>query len=253
MLSGFFRRPSHANHSIVLVTANFGGIDEVKPLPRHDEIDAFYYTDAETAEKASHEVASTWTRILVPDYPRHDFNARLRAKYFKIQIHRLCEVERYRWLVWADSSVQFKQLDFLRDRAAALARQSRNRRILLVPHPERQTITQEFEHVESEMRAGNEYLRSRYAAEKMPEQMEHFRRRGWKLDAKLWCGGVWMAENSDLMRRVLDGWWDQNLRYGVMDQLSLPVMLDVHGIEPQALNVHLWDNEYFRYVPHPVK
>ena len=251
MLSGILRKLTNAHDGIALVTANFGGIDDIKPLPPHSGIDAFYYTDAETAASCSRDAASTWTRIIVPDYPRYDFNPRLRAKYFKIQIHRLCEVRRYRWLVWADGSVMFKRLDFWRQRADALARLPARRRILLVPHPERRTITEEFDYVEAEIRFGNEYMRSRYAQEKMPEQMAHFRRRGWDLNAKLWCGTTWMVENNDGVRRALDEWWDQNLRYGIMDQLSLPVALAEHGVEPQALDVHLWDNEYFKFIGHP--
>jgi hypothetical protein len=76
---------SVVTNNIALVTANFGGIDEVKALPDHEETDAFYYTD----QSVSPEVARTWTRIINPNYPRYDLNPRLRAKYFKLQIHRL--------------------------------------------------------------------------------------------------------------------------------------------------------------------
>jgi hypothetical protein len=74
---------------IALVTANFGGIDDIKTLPQHDGIDAFYYTDAATRSQADQTAIASWTRVLVPNYPRHDFGSRLRAKYFKLQVHRL--------------------------------------------------------------------------------------------------------------------------------------------------------------------
>ena len=32
-----------------------------------------------------------------------------------------------------------------------------------------------------------------------------------------------MIENNERLRRAWDDWWDQNLRFGLMDQLSLPV------------------------------
>lgn len=248
MIRNLLRRESQG--TIALVTANFGGIDAPKPLPGHPGIEAIYYTDAATAASVEPEARRTWDRVLVPNYPRYDFNPRLRAKYFKLQIHRLDEVRGHRWLVWADGSVQFHDLDFVTRCARALARLPARRRVLLVPHPDRQTVWQEYRFVEDEMAAGNAYLVQRYALEKMPEQMEYFRTRGWNLHARLWCGTFWMMENAEPLRRAWDAWWDQNLRFGLMDQLSLPVILADHAIEPEALDVNLWRNEHFTWVSH---
>jgi hypothetical protein len=136
---------------IALVTANFGGIDDLKPLPPHQGIVAYYYTDAASLSAAPPDAVKTWTRVIVPNYPRHDFNPRLRGRYFKHQIHRLDEVRNHRWLVWADSSLQFNDLGFLADRAAQLARLAVRRRVLLVPHPDRQTISQELHFIQDEI------------------------------------------------------------------------------------------------------
>lgn len=250
MLSDILWRLSGAPDSIALVSANFGGIDELKPLPPHPGVDAFCCTDEAGAAAVSPEVARTWTRILVPDYPRPDFAPRLRAKYFKCQIHRLDEVRRYRWLAWADTSLRFKDLAFLRVQAAALARLPSRRRALLVPHPERKTVQEEFEFVQREMEAGNAYLRARYLSERMPEQMRHLAARGFGGGERLWCGGLWLVENNATVRAAWDDWWDQNLRYGLMDQLSLPAVLAQHRVEPLALDVSLWDNQHFTFVGH---
>jgi len=241
---------ARAGNEIALVTANFGGIDDFKALPPHEGIDAFYYTDAGVLGAAAPEALKTWTRVIVPNYPRHDFNPRLRGRYFKHQIHRLDEVRKHRWLVWADSSLQFHDLRFVQDSAARLERVAVRRRVLLVPHPDRRTISEEFRFIQDEIDKANAYLVPRYATEKMPEQMEYFRSRGWNLNAPLWCGTVWMIENAEPLRRAWDAWWDQNLRFGMMDQLSLPVILGDHRIEPQPLQVNLWRNDYFTYVIH---
>ncbi len=137
-----------------------------------------------------------------------------------------------------------------RERALALSRLPENKRILLVPHPDRSTISEEYRFIQREIEAGNAYLTERYAGEKMTEQMEDFRARGWNLDAALWCGTLWMIENSELLRRAWDDWWDQNLKFGMMDQLSLPVILEAHGIEPQSMPVNLWRNQYFSWIKH---
>jgi hypothetical protein len=236
-------------NDLALVTANFGGIDDPKPLPEHAGIDAFYYTDAAVPEA----VAQTWTRVLNPGFPRHDLGPRLRAKYFKLQIHRLDEVRAARWLVWADGSLRIHQLAFLRERALALSRLAARRRVLLIPHPDRGTVQEEYEFVRRAIAEEHPTLALRYRDERMGEQMAWYRSRGWNVEAKLWCGGFWMMENSDLVRRCLDDWWDQNLRFGMMDQISLPVILEQHGIEPEPLAIDLWRNSFFEFVGHAKK
>jgi hypothetical protein len=236
---------------IALVTANFDGIDEVKALPFHEGIDTYFYTDEKTRKRASRVVVESWTQVVVPDYPRHDFRARLRSRYFKHQIHRLDEVQKYAWLVWADSTLQFHETAFIVEQVARLRQLPPSSRVLVVPHPERRTVRDEYEFIHGNILKGNKYLRTRYGAEKMTEQMEHFRARGWDVDAPgLWCGGFWIVENSELFKHCWDDWWDQNLCYGMMDQLSLPVVLRQHGCVAQPFDVSIWDNRHFTHVAH---
>lgn len=237
-------------NKIALVTANIGGIDTVKALPAHDHIDAFLYVDEATRERLDPQTRATWTNVIVPDYPRYDFSNRLRAKYFKLQIHRLDEVRSYQWLVWADSSIEFASLDFLIEWCSELRALTPYRRALFIPHPERETVLQEYEFLISEINKGNKYLHTRYANEKLMEQMEHIRARRWDVSAKLWCGGLWLMENTSRMHECLNAWWDQSLRYGIMDQLPLPGVLEEYGIVPQPLDLHIFGNPYFRWVPH---
>lgn len=237
-------------NEVALVTANFGGIDELKALPDHDGVDAFYYTDEEARRRADSQALASWTRVIVPDYPRHDFVPRLRARYFKHQIHRLDEVQDHRWLVWADSSLQFSETQFILEQVDRLASLSPRQRIMVVPHPDRGTVREEYQFIKDAMANGNEYLRKRYEREKMTEQISHFQRRGWNIDASLWCGTFWIVENSDVFKRLWNDWWDQNLRFGLMDQLSLPVILEQYHCVPQRLDIHLYRNEYFVKIQH---
>jgi hypothetical protein len=240
---------SGEDDGVALVTANFGGIDDLRFLPGH-RFDSFYYTDSDTRTRADPKALESWTRVVVPDYPRHDFNPRLRARYFKHQIHRLPEVGRYRWLAWADSSLEFKTTAFIEDAVARLASRPPSDRLLVVPHPDRATVLEEYEFIRDEMAGGNEYLTVRYRDEKMPEQMRYFEEQGWDTGAPLWCGTFWIVENSQFFNRIWDDWWDQNLRFGMMDQLPLPVLLEANEVTPEQLDVVLWDNEFFRKAQH---
>lgn len=235
---------------IALVSANFNSFDSVKELPASDGIDSFLYCDENTRAASSAEVAASWTRIIVPNYPRHDFEPRLRARYFKHQIHRLDEVSDHRWLVWADSSIRFKGTRFLVDRCRALESLPPQQRALVIPHPDRETVLEEYEYLNAKIRIGSIYHVERYAREKMAEQMAYYRERGWSVAAPLYCGTLWIIENSDVFRRCWDDWWDQNIRFGMMDQLSLPIMLAQHRLEPQLLSVPLKNNEHFTVESH---
>jgi hypothetical protein len=234
-----------------LVTANFE-IDDIKPLPRESDLDAFYYTDDGTLSRGDPAAVASWTRVIVPDYPRRDFGARLRARYFKHQIHRLPDVRPHRWLAWADGSLRFKDTAFLRRETERLRELPPRKRLLLVPHPERRTVREEYDYICAEIERGNEYHRIRYANEHMTEQMNFFAGQGRNLDARLWCAGFWMVESNAIINQCWDSWWDQTLRFGMMDQLSLPVLLDEFGLEPQVLDVRLWNNEFFEWIQHRV-
>lgn len=239
---------------IAFVSAAFGGIDSIKPLPTHHGIDAFCYVDEPAYAQASRATLATWTRVIIPNYPRHDFGPRLRSHYFKHQLYRLDEARAHDWLVWSDSSCRFRDMSFIPEWVARLEKLPPQKRLLLIPHPERKSVQEEYDAVQTAIAGGSNYLRVRYANEKMPEQMEYLRQHNWNAaESKLWCGTVWMIENSDLLRQCWDDWWDQVLRFGVMDQLSLPFILDRHGLDPQILDVHLYENVFWKHEGHLIE
>jgi hypothetical protein len=229
---------------ISLVTANFGGIDDVKELPKSN-IQSFLYTDQK-------DKTDSWNHVINPDFPRHDFSSRLRGRYFKHQIHRLDEIKDSRWLVWADSNVDFFDMSFIEETAELLSKRSENQRAAVLAHPWRKTVRNEADYILNSIENGNEYLRIRYENEKISEQIKYFESKGWDLDSPLWCGTVWMIENNNLMHRTLDSWWDQNLRFGMMDQLSFSVIMKDHGITPYVWTLNLTDNDFFNWGGHRV-
>src|SRR5262249_39333504 len=229
------------NQRIALVSANFNSFDSVKPLPTSGAIDSFLYCDEDTRAAVCPEAAVSWTRIIVPNYPRHDFEPRLRARYFKHQIHRLDEVSDHRWLVWSDSSIRFKETRFIVDQCRALESRPPQQRVLVIPHPERKTVLEEYEYLSAKIRIGSMYQVERYGREKMTEQIIYYGERGWNIAAPLYCGTFWIIENSTAVHRCWDDWWNQNIRFGMMDQLSLPITLAQHRLEPQLLSIPLQD------------
>lgn len=235
---------------LALVTANFGGIDNIRRFPADAGFDAFYYTEEATLATADPSHVASWPRIIVPAYPHRDFGPRLRAKYFKQQIHRLPETLPFRWLAWADSTVRFKNPAFLIDALATLRRRPARCRFMLIRHPTRATVREEYVSVVRDCREGNAYMRTRYDERDLEHQWKVYSGQGWNLDAPLWCGTIWLLERNEIMIKCLDEWWHHTIRFGVMDQISLPVVLEQFAIKPTELRVNLLQNRFFEWSPH---
>lgn len=235
--------------SIAIVCANFGAIDKVHPLPASPHVQGFYYTDGVTLVDSEHSLGA-WT-VVKPQYPVNGFDFRLKSRYFKHQIHRLDEVQDFDWLVWIDSSIAFREVNFVIEEVRRLSLLPSYQHFLGVPHPQRDTVRQEYEFISGEIDKGNLYVIDRYGKARMKDQIAWFEKQGYNPDASgLYCGGFWIVANTDRYRRAFDDWWDQNLRFGLMDQLSLPMMLRKHGIEAQTLNVTITDNAHFHRIEH---
>lgn len=233
---------------IALFTTSFGGIDALKPIPRHDQIDTFFVTD--TVTNPDHPAAATWTRLIDPAGASAGFPGRLRSRYYKTQIHRLPEAKPYRWLVWADASLCFNDIDFIVDEATKLAHLPAEQRLALVPHPRRKTVDEEYAHVRNQIQRGNEYLSARYQLRELSDQMEFLAAEGMATSGRLWALGFWLVENNDQIGACWDCWWDHIKRFGPMDQLPLPPLIERFRLVPSALNIDIRANRHFRRVAH---
>lgn len=227
---------------IALVTANMGGIDPCfAPPSLPDGLDAFYYADRTCGQNPR-----TWTRVLIDEATQEP---RLRSKFFKCQIHRLPEVQGCRWLAWADASIEFHSLNFLIDWAHIAG--ETGERAVFVPHPHRQTVAEEYAYVLQKLAEGNEYLSSRYSADGLEREREHFGRSHDLSKLRLWAGGLWLLPNMPRAHAFLDAWWDCVLHYTIIDQPAISPLLAEHGIEPIAFDVPLYDNQYWTRRAHP--
>lgn len=225
-----------------VVSASFGGIDLIPQLPNHPSFYAVFYTDQETIERSDRAAIASWDRVLTPDYPRQDLHPRLRAKYFKIQIHKLEEVFDFSFLVWSDAGVHIVDQGFIARVVERLSSSAPYRRLAVFPHPFRSSIQLEYDYVMAEISHGNQYLVARYAKENLTGQMNYYRKSGWDMSGRLLLGGFWIVERNSYMCAFLDEWWDHNLRFSIQDQLSLPVVLKKNFIEPYIFEANLYNN-----------
>lgn len=227
---------------LALVSANLGGIDPVFPLPPLSPgLRAFYYTGA--AGRVPAEVAVTWTSI-IPVLPGAD--PRYEAKFYKCQVHRLRCTAPAEHLVWSDACMRFASLAVV-DEMVHLAA---GRRAVLVPHPDRATVADEYEYVLRQIARGNRYLASRYDAGALERERDHFARRHNLARLPLWCGGFWLLPRTPEVAAFLDAWWECVNTFSIFDQCAISPLLTEAGVEVAPLHVNIFSNSYFTRVPH---
>jgi ABC-type xylose transport system substrate-binding protein len=99
------------------------------------------------------------------------------------------------------------------------------------------------------MEAGNEYLLSRYAGERMREQVDEYYKDPKFQDDFLIEAGAFIykskiVENKE--QNVFKDWFYQNCFYSVQDQLSLPYMLIKHNIDFKLADTNIYDCKYLK-------
>lgn len=233
--------------AIVLVTANVGAIDPPLGLPGHDGVDAIYYTDDERAAPAV-----GWDLVVPVAAGRGPSSSgRMEAKRYKLQLHRLDEVAGgdYRYLAWADACFEFASLDFLREWAELIGGDPA--RGVFVPHPDRNTVAEEYDYLERQLAQGNKYLTRRYEPEPLRRERAYFGRVHDLEALPLWAGGIWMLPNTRCARTFLDSWWATVQAYSVFDQAALSPLLAEHGITVEPCRVNLYRNPWWARRAHP--
>lgn len=222
---------------VLLVSANLGGLDPIFPLPAEPGVDSVYFTDQSGP-------APGWGSV-VRVTPRG--NPRMEAKRYKCQINRLNEASGYDWLAWADASFRFRSIAFLPLLAGV---GTDGLRAALIPHPDRETVADEYTYILRQIGRGNPYLSSRYPTMDLLRERAYFSVRHDLSRLPLWSGGLWLFARGPRSDEFFDRWWDTVSRFSVFDQAAISPLLVETGIEPLPYNVNLYRNWAFERVHH---
>jgi hypothetical protein len=134
----------------------------------------------------------------------------------------------YDYYIWMDGSVRIKSPNFIKKILSLIGRHD----MMVMKHPERNSIGQEFAYVDTLMRAGSIYLNSRYAGEAMGEQVSLYLNTPGFVDDRLFAC-TYFCYTGLLTRQkpeFFSDWYYHCCRYSVQDQLSLPFLLYKHNI-----------------------
>lgn len=202
---------------IALISANVGGIDDVKPIPSQSvPYDYFLYTEKNLP------------------FPLHNLDNRLKGKYCKINTHRFLDHDIF---IWMDGRIEITSPDFVK----MMVEKLQGHDVAISFHPYRQNPYEELLWIQQMMREGNKYLLSRYAHEPFTEELAFYDKQGLPRETPLYQCGVFARWNNPNMNWVFRDWWLMCLEYSNFDQSQFSFItwknkLRVNGIDPEYLN-----------------
>lgn len=227
-----FIKTATANNmsKICLISAVFGGIDKPKVIPQQSvDVDVFQFTEENSP------------------YPLASLNDRMKAKYFKTQMHVV--KPGYDIYIWIDGKVQIDSKDFVK----TIVEQLGDNDFAICKHPERNCIYEECDFIESEIKKGNKYLIERYKGLPLREEVGLYHNIGIKKKSGLYNGFIFACKISKT-EQFLQDWWRACILFSYYDQFSLAFFVFKYFVEGNRLSI-LEINKLFHQVPHiePVK
>jgi hypothetical protein len=206
-----------------IVSAIFGGYDQVKPIPPQSvECTFTMVTDSPDLEAPGWDV----------DIHQPSRHPRMAAKGPKLQPWK--HVGGGPW-IWIDASFQIVSPTFVEEVVAA----ADGHLLAQWEHPDRSCI-----YPEAELSA----TLAKYADTPVLRQAEHYRQAGHPVRWGLWAAGLIVYR--DAVNDLADLWWAEMECWGYQDQISQPVALRATGIRPKGLPWGLRCNPWLRLVPH---
>lgn len=222
---------SSSKKKVNIVSCSFGENRSLYEIPQQRgeyEIFTSFYTD---------ENFHSREKCMLP---------RLKGKIPKFLHYKNEESDYY---IWIDSKFKVVSPNFVEWMLKNLGDSD----IALFPHPYRSSIRSELDYMLIEMRTEldytNGYLLSRYKGEGIVEQTEKYLKDSNFIDDKLFACGMFIYSKDLILNHpnFFTDWMIENVMYSIQDQLSMPYLLDKHGVKYATFNQHITNNQYVEY------
>jgi len=205
-----------------------------------------------------HKIKSTWVpqnisnvevdfkRFDNTNYPSREnsLHPRLKAKIFRMLAWE--EYPGYDYYMWMDSTIHMVKTKAVEYALNSLGSAD----ICIFHHPERTTVRQEVDYVESLMTDGYQYMIKRYNGERMRDQLDHYNKDVNYVDDLLVATGCFiysskLVENRDY--NIMKEWFYHNAYWSIQDQISFPYLLKKFGVNYNWFDTGIYDNPYFQF------
>ena len=211
------------NNKIAIYTAFTGNYDTLKhPEVIDENCDYICFTD-------NPELKSDLWKIIPMEESILDNNRK--AKQYKILPHKY--LKDYKYSFWLDGT--FKIKGSIREYIYNNIRANSN--MLVVVHTERDCVYDEYDASK---------IIPRYPRAVMEEQVEFYRSQGFPEHYGLGVmGALFRKHNDPDVIKLMDDWWDENIKYTNQDQLSFAFVCWKNDFHPSVSRIFYWDNEYW--------
>lgn len=215
---------------IAAVTAVFGGKDHVKPFAEQSiPCDHYCFTEENSP-------------VPLPNLPD-----RLKAKYFKLQAHRV--LPEYGAYVWIDGNIEVKHPDFV-----ARMIEAAGQGIAIQKHHERQTIQEEIDFI---LASENPYLTTRYREQPLRQEYRYYLAQGMPPDTPLYaCNLFAWSRDSGYIDPFFNEWWSLVLEWSYFDQSAFSYLAWKYRHSYAIVPVHtpdlggMFSSPHFTLHPH---
>lgn len=216
------------NHKIALITAIFGDLDDLNPVPEQSvPVDKFCFTNNPNIHAGEFR---GWN-VIHPDYPRYDLKNRIKAKYFRTLSHTIKELQPYDIVIWIDGSIDIINPKFV----AFMTQDVIKSWLVCFKHSVRDCIYEEA-------RVSKEG--HKYAGEPIDEQIAQYASENYPTCNGLIETGCFAKVINPETNKIMEQWWLENIKYSYQDQISLPYVLWKNYYNPTIIDKNIHDNEY---------
>jgi hypothetical protein len=188
------------NIKVLIATANFGGIDEIR--------------------EPVHQVGNFKVKFKVCDNLPNPkgYTNRMLYKYAKTHFH-LWE-QGYDIYIWIDGRVEITSPEFCDYIEHCLSLCD----FVGVEHPERDTLEEEYEYLRKN--ANTEYLKVRYEGEDFEAERISFSN---YLSSKLYNARLFAFRKIPIIKEFMQDWWEFINTYTIFDQTQYSVLLNKYN------------------------
>ena len=211
------------NNKLAIYTAFTGDYDTLKEPDVIDEnCDYICFSDNPNLE------SDLWKIIPMED---SILDNNRKAKKYKLLPHKY--LKDYKYSFWLDGT--FKIKGSIRE---YIYKNIRTNSKMLVPvHTERDCVYEEY---------NASKIIPRYPRAVMEEQIEFYKSQGFPKHYGLGVmGALFRQHNHPEVIKVMEDWWDENIKYTNQDQLSFAYVSWKNDFHPSVSRIYYWDNEFW--------
>lgn len=210
-----------------IITAIFGSFDDLHALPPdHGFDEAVCVTD-------NPDLSAEGWRVVVQQVEGH--HPRLTAKRAKMMPWEYLTTTSS---VWIDGSRSVTGATF----RPFVERHLATNDLVMWDHPEpRDCLYQEAAYCQDW---------GKYAGWPIRDQVAAYRAEGMPENFGLWCASVIGMRHTEQVRAFGQAWLDEQHRWSIQDQVSLPYLLWKHGKSIATWDAHEFNNDFIHFHPH---